>query len=155
MENQIQDYSEERRKEEGTHLSVGYLVPSKKVKGELEFKRCIESQQQHLNVYYDLKDTFNLKEDSNTFIGEVEGLEGYHLLEPLYQNRETNSMVYVDALNASTHDFSEILTSTVAYKAAIEQIGYQESYSRNDMEVMLDKMNQEEIRTEKGNVKVK
>ncbi len=130
--------------ENNNQMIVGYLVPSKKVIGELEFKKCIESQQSHLKLFYSLKEAFNLEEQSDTIVAEVKKSEGYHLLEPLYQNGKTGSMVYIDALEATTYDSSELLTSISAFNVALEYIGYQISYNKDVVEKMLDKMSTQE-----------
>lgn len=120
---------------------VGYLVPSKKVKGELEFKKCIDSEQSHLNLYYDLKNEFNLEESYDTIIAEVKGQQGYHMLEPLYKSEKTNSLIYIDTFNAVTYDSSELLTSKSAYEVVMEHIEYQLTYSKDILEVMLNNIN--------------
>lgn len=130
--------------ENNNQMIVGYLVPSKKVIGELEFKRCIESQQPHLKLSYRLKEEFKLEEQPDTIIAEVKGIEGYHMLEPLYQNRKTGSMIYIDALEAIIYDSSEILTGTSAFDVAMEYNGYQLSYNKEDIEGMLNKINTQE-----------
>ena len=130
--------------ENNNQTIVGYLVPSKKVIGELEYKKCIESQQSHLRLSYCLKEEFKLEEQSDTVIAELKGIDGYHMLEPLYQNRKTGSMIYIDALEAITYDSSEILTSTSAFDVAMEYSGYQLSYHKETVEGMLNKMNTQE-----------
>lgn len=139
------ELEEKKNGENKSRLCVGYLVPSKKVKGELEFKKFIESQQQHINVYYCLKDEFNLEEEKAIIIAEVEDLEGYHLLEPLYKNEKTGSVVYVDTLNAITYNSNKLITGAPAFDIAVEQVGYQLSYSKEDMQKILGNMNQKGI----------
>ena len=143
MENRFQK-TETNEQEKKDHVCVGYLVPSVKFNGELEFKRVIESQQPHLDVFYDLKEEFNLEERPDIIVAETQGLEGYHMLEPLYKNITTNSMIYIDTLNATTHDISEIVTCAPAFDVAMKQIGYQTSYKKDAIEVMLDKIDSKE-----------
>ena len=109
--------------ENNNQTIVGYLVPSKKVIGELEYKKCIESQQSHLRLSYCLKEEFKLEEQSDTVIAELKG---------------------IDALEAITYDSSEILTSTSAFDVAMEYSGYQLSYHKETIEGMLNKMNTQE-----------
>ena len=104
----------------------------------------IERQQPHLDVFYDLKEEFNLEERPDIIIAETQGLEGYHMLEPLYKNITTNSMIYIDTLNTTTHDISEIVTCAPAFDVAMKQIGYQTSYKKDAIEVMLDKIDSKE-----------
>lgn len=141
MKNRFQK-TETNEQEKKNHVCVGYLVPSERVKGELEFKRCIESQKSHLKVFYDLKEEFNLEERPDIIIAQTQGLEGYHMLEPLYKNM--NSMVYIDTLNTTTYDIGEIVTYVPAFDVATEQIGYQTSYKKDAIEAMLDKMDPKE-----------